>query len=209
MKPPAEPASPLAPAHLDQLAEQRWCLVDGFAGRDEALAARAAAASLDRAGALTPAGLGRGGDHRLNRATRGDRTVWLDDQRPVFGRAAARFERVRIALNRAAFLGLERFDLQLAFYPGDGAHYARHRDAFSGSSNRLITAIWYLNPDWRPAHGGRLRLFVPGEPVVEPTLDRLVVFFSEEVEHAVEPSHGDRWAMTAWMRRPDSTRPLL
>lgn len=210
---PSDPvASPiLSPGHLAHLAEHAWCLVDDFAGRDEALATLAAARALDAAGELAPAGLSRGVEHRHDRAVRGDRITWLDDHRavPAFDRAWRRFEQLRLELNRAAYLGLTRFGLQLALYPGEGATYARHRDAFPGSSNRKITAIWYLNPDWTPADGGALRLFVDGTPRVEPRLDRLLVFFSEEIEHAVEPAWAPRWAMTAWMRKPDPHRPAL
>lgn len=201
----------LGEAQLDALAIEGWCVVDGFAGAAEALAARAAAERLDADGALERAGVGRGADHRLDAAVRGDRITWLRDHgdEPALGRARARFERLRGELNRAAYLGLTEVGLQLAVYPGDGAHYARHRDAFPGSINRKVTAIWYLNPGWQPSDGGALRLYVPGRPVVEPVMDRLVVFMSELVEHAVEPAFAPRWAMTGWMRKADPLRPAL
>lgn len=204
-------AAVLTDEHLDRLAGDGWCVLDGFAGREEALAARGAGEGLDAAGALAEAGVGRGAGHRRDGAVRGDRIVWLEGHLgvPVFARAQARFERLRGEINRAAFLGLSEIGLQLAVYPGGGAGYVRHRDAFPGSINRKITAIWYLNPDWQPAGGGGLRLFVAGEPVVEPVLDRLVVFFSERIEHAVEPAFATRWAMTAWMRQSDPGRPAL
>lgn len=201
----------LGDAALDRLAGEGWCVVDGFAGADEARAARAAGVALDAAGGMRAAGVGRGADHRLDGRVRGDRIAWLTGHLgvPVFARAHARFDALREALNRVAFLGLSGMGLQLAVYPGGGAAYVRHRDAFAGSINRKVTAIWYLNPGWQAADGGALRLFVPGEPVVEPVLDRLVVFFSEVVEHAVEPAFAARWAMTAWMRKPDPRRPVL
>lgn len=209
--PDVEPTPLLDPGALDHLAEHRWCALDRFAGRSEAIAARAAGEALDAAGHMAQAGLGRGAEHRHDAAVRGDRTTWLSRHRevPAISRAGARFDALRLELNRAAYLGLTRFSLQIALYPGDGEGYVRHRDAFPGSINRKVTAIWYLNPDWQPAHGGALRLFVPGEPLIEPRLDRLVVFFSEEIEHAVEPAFDARWAMTAWMRKPDPTRPAL
>lgn len=201
----------LGEAHLDALAIDGWCVVDGFAGAAEALAARAAAERLDAHEALEPAGVGRGAEHRLDATVRGDRITWLRDHpdEPALTRARARFERLRDEINRAAYLGLTEVGLQLAVYPGDGAHYARHRDAFPGSINRKVTAIWYLNPGWQPSDGGALRLYVPGRPVVEPVLDRLVVFMSELVEHAVEPAYAPRWAMTGWMRKADPLRPAL
>ena len=102
--------------------------------------------------------------------------------------------------------GSAGFDLQLAHYPGGGERYVRHRDAFQGQSNRRVTAIYYANLDWRPEHGGLLRLHLEeGTQDVEPTLDRLVVFLSERVEHEVLPSHAPRLALTAWFYGRDST----
>ena len=92
-------------------------------------------------------------------------------------------------LNREAFVGLRSFDLQLARY-GPGAKYVRHRDAFPGQGNRRVTAIVYLNEGWVPAHGGELKLFDP-EMVIEPVMDRLVVFLSEKIEHEVLESRAE------------------
>jgi SM-20-related protein len=95
-------------------------------------------------------------------------------------------------------------------FPGRGTGYVRHRDAFSGSINRKITAICYLNPGWPADAGGALRLFLPDGPVdVLPELDRLVVFFSEEIEHEVAPTSEDRWALTTWYRKNDPRFPAL
>ena len=62
-----------------------------------------------------------------------------------------------------------------------------------------MTAIFYPNPDWRPEHGGLLRLYLKeGTVEVAPSLDRLVVFLSEQLEHEVLPTHAPRLALTAW-----------
>src|SRR6185295_11601544 len=92
-----------------------------------------------------------------------------------------------------------RFDLQVARYPGAGARYVRHRDAFGGPESRRVSAILYLNPTWTPADGGLLRLHTGAGAVdLEPRLDRLVVFLSERLEHEVLPAHAERFAATAW-----------
>jgi SM-20-related protein len=153
------------------------------------------------AGALHPAGVSRGPGHRLDRETRGDEMAWVDPAAapPALARLCARFGALRDGLNRAAYLGLDRFDVQVARYPGGGAAYRRHRDAFPGPANRRLTAIYYANPGWQPAHGGCLRLHLSGGAVdVEPVLDRLVVFLSERIEHEVLPALASRWAVTAW-----------
>jgi SM-20-related protein len=171
---------------IQQLGERGLFVRDEFAGKDAALA------TLERLRALPlhEAGVGR----ERQKAARGDRIAWVDD-----AESTARFEALRVALNENAWLGLDRFDLQIACYPA-GAAYERHRDAFRGSSERRVTAIWYLNLDWRPEHGGILRLERSID--VEPVLDRLIVFLSEKIEHEVLVSHAPRWALTAWYHGP-------
>jgi len=184
-------------------------VIDGFVGVELARACADHAARLDRDGALTPATLGR---RRLRRRDlRGDRTGWLaelDDPGPLEALGPA-FEALRVELDARAWLGLRRFEIQVASYPGDGARYARHLDAFAGDPSRRVTAIVYLNPAWTKAHGGHLVAHLPQGPRrIEPRLDRLVVFLSDRVPHEVEPTHAPRFAATAWYRGAEPI-PLL
>jgi SM-20-related protein len=171
---------------------------DGFLGPALALGALAALAAWQGEGRLSPGGVGRGGTPST---VRGDHTAWVEpsDGEPlstVFGQ----FDDLRVALTRDLRLGLQRFSLQAAHYPA-GARYAPHRDAFRGDRSRVLTAIVYLNPQWHPAHGGLLRAETPAGPVqVEPVLDRVVLFRSEEVLHEVSATTAPRWALTAWYR---------
>lgn len=137
--------------------------------------------------------------HELDDSVRTDELAWLtkEDATGALAEAVQHFEALMKPLNEAAWLGLRSFDLQLAHY-GPGAHYARHFDAFPGQDNRRVTAIVYLNPGWVPEHGGQLRLHLAPPVELEPTLDRLVVFRSEGVEHEVLEARADRWALTAW-----------
>ena len=147
---------------------------------------------------MREAGVGR--DHAPVPSVRGDRIAWLEPH----GEIHNRFERLREELNRDAWLGLTRFDVQVARYEA-GAAYAPHRDAFRGGPSRRVTAIWYLNDAWVPAHGGLLRLHLDGGALdVEPTLDCLVVFLSEKIEHEVLPALAPRLALTAWYYGPSA-----
>jgi SM-20-related protein len=186
-----------------QLGEQGYFLRTHFLG--EALCRQAAlgARALVDAGTLRPAGLSRGGAYRHEARVRGDSTLWLIAEEapeallPLLGA----FTQLGEALNAHAYLGLGRHDVQLALYPGEGARYVRHRDAFAGGQgeNRRLTAILYLNEDWQPAHGGTLCLYPEGAPLeVAPRLDTLVVFLSERLEHEVLPAWAPRLAATAW-----------
>jgi SM-20-related protein len=173
---------------------------DAVLGEPDVQACADAIDALLAEGRLRPAGMGSSAAR--DPTLRGDRIGWDDE---VAAPAVLRdtFERVRRSLNEAAWLGLDRFTVQLAAYPGDGARYVRHRDALAGDPTRRATAILYLNPGWTPAHGGLLRVHGPSGPRdVEPLPGRLVVFLSDRLEHEVLPCHALRRAATAWFRGP-------
>jgi SM-20-related protein len=178
---------------------------EGFIGRDAAIRIAGVLGGIP----LRAAGMVGG----VNRELRGDDIGWLDNETApeLHGEARRappdegwnplidRFEQLRLELNRKAYLGLSRMDVQLARYPGGGARYDRHLDAVAGRThNRRVTAIWYANIDWQPTHGGTLRVHTPAPRDIEPILDRLVLFLSEKVEHEVLPAHAPRLAVTAW-----------
>jgi hypoxia-inducible factor (prolyl hydroxylase) len=98
-------------------------------------------------------------------------------------------------------------------YPGNGAHYVRHCDNTSKVRNgRRLTALYYVNPMWKPEDGGELRLFGPQNAEdpeetrtythlcdVAPLSDRVVLFFADErVPHEVLPCFAHRFAITTW-----------
>lgn len=181
----------LTPEEVEALGSAGYFTRERLLGLNAKAVAEQAAAKV---GQLQPAQFGR--ERKSDPQLRGDRIGWLDaaDAPALF----SAFEALRLSLNREAFLGLTRFDVQLAWYPGAGERYAEHLDAFRGPESRRVTAICYLNPKWEPAHGGCLRLAVQPEIQVAPTLDRLVVFLSDRVAHEVLPAHAPRLAATAW-----------
>lgn len=188
---------------VQQLGEEGYFLRSHFVGLELARAACAELRALVSADLLLPAGLSRGTSLRHDSEMRGDFIAWLTEGTPGAALVQLReaFGDLGSALNATAYLGLGRFDVQLAHFPGNGARYVRHRDAFpmSAGENRRLTAIVYLNEDWQPAHGGHLRLYLDGGPRdVEPRLDTLVVFLSERIEHEVLPAFAPRLAATAW-----------
>lgn len=157
---------------------------------------------LQSTGALKPASIGRSGDQHLRADIRGDATLWLDDAR--CGDAAAGYlatlETLRVQLNRQLFLGAEEVEAHYACYP-PGASYRRHRDRFRDSDARILSLVSYLNEDWRPEHGGALRLHSPqGSIDVAPCAGTSVCFLSE-LEHEVLPATRERLSIAAWLRR--------
>ncbi|HEX8705670.1 MAG TPA: 2OG-Fe(II) oxygenase [Myxococcaceae bacterium] len=191
----------LSDEEIEALGTQGFFTRAAFLGEEQARAVHAEALVRVKQGTLRPAGIRRGADRAEDTSVRGDFITWVtpEERGPALGTLWAAFEALGRALSAGAYLGLGRFDLQLAHYPGEGARYVRHRDAFAGQANRRVTAIFYANPDWRPEHGGQLRLYLKeGTLEVAPTLDRLVVFLSERLEHEVLPTHAPRLALTAW-----------
>ncbi len=168
-----------------------------------ATAIRTEALKFVSAGALRAAGFGR--DGQTDSKVRGDLLCWMEKTSAGQGVRALMmaFEQIRQTVNRELYLGVSRYEMQLAHYPPGSSGYSKHLDAFRGGPNRRLTAIYYLNPTWKPHHGGELALYLPsGELRVEPIHNRLLVFLAEEVEHAVLPVNADRLALTAWFHRP-------
>ncbi len=95
-------------------------------------------------------------------------------------------------------------EYQLAYYPPNG-RYERHRDAFpvddpEDAEQRRVTAIVYMNPEWKKGDGGELRLFGDEVVDIEPVGGRIVVFLSGVVDHEVLAAGSERFAVTAWYR---------
>jgi SM-20-related protein len=144
-----------------------------------------------------------GGALRIRRdEIRGDDTCWLEE--PLFAAERlllADMERLRLELNREAYLGLFDLDMHYAWYP-PGAGYARHVDQPRGREDRVVSVVVYLNESWVPADGGQLRLFYAETARdVEPLAGRLVAFVTAGREHAVLPTQKDRLSLTGWFRR--------
>ena len=139
-------------------------------------------------------------------AIRGDSTCWITE--PKFAAEVAlleTFERLRLRLNSAAYLGLWNLELHYASY-APGTSYARHVDQPRGQrrNQRQVSLVLYLNERWEPGHGGELRLFESGAyRDVEPIAGRLVCFLTEDREHAVLPTLVPRLSISGWFRSRD------
>ena len=171
----------------------------------------------DRRGEFREAGIGRRADHQHDRRVRRDRTLWLDGATLAQCRLLEAFEQLRLAVNRQLFLGL--FDLEAHFAVYDpGAFYKRHLDAFNRagqqSSNRVLSAVLYLNDRWQSDQGGRLRLWSQPDAMavaaeVEPVGGTLVCFLSDRIPHEVLEAHRQRVSIAGWFRRNNTTADWL
>jgi len=162
-----------------------------------------------RRGEFHHAGIGRGQEQHRNTRVRRDRTRWLDGSTLAQCRLLDEMEHLRLAVNRALFLGL--FDLEAHFAVYDpGAFYRRHLDAFNGNNGRVLSAVLYLNEQWRDDEGGRLRLWPDPDaatPVMEvtPRAGTLVCFLSDRIPHEVMEASRQRLSIAGWFRCNNST----
>lgn len=190
-----EPLDAIATA----LADQGWGIFHGAVPWNLTLRLHERALALD---AYERAGIGRQQDHQLNTFVRRDQVVWIDGEDPLEKEWLDWADGLRLHLNRSLMLGLTAFETHFAHYE-PGAFYRKHLDAFRGESNRVVSIVFYLNPDWTPADGGELVLFDEADTELgrfPPTLGTLAVFLSEEIPHEVLPTRADRYSLTGWFR---------
>ena len=154
------------------------------------------------------AGIGREDDHQLNRFVRSDEIFWLDNTNPAVNAYLTWMETLRLGLNRRLFLGLFDYECHYAYYDR-GTFYKKHLDAFQGSTNRVVSTVLYLTPNWQPRDGGELAIYPsesPESPSLEPMLKvaprfgQMVVFLSEEFPHEVLTVNRPRYSVTGWFR---------
>ncbi len=189
-----------------------FTVIDGFLGRRAAARIRSEIIAMDRAGRLKLGRLQHGTALNTDAALRNDRIAFVqpDACAPPLAAYLGLIDRLRDELARAPELA-ERLggepdgcNYMAAIYPGGGSRYVKHRDALPYKAGRKLTAIYYLNPDWVPAHGGELQLWPEVQGVAKPAVrvaprsDRLVLFVSS-LEHEVLPAWAPRYALTTWM----------
>eukprot|EP01052_Picozoa_sp_SAG31_P013990 SAG31_NODE_855_length_11461_cov_5.496215_10_plen_252_part_00 len=82
-------------------------------------------------------------------------------------------QRLNAVCPQLRLTGIDTIKVQLN--EGSGGCFPMHYDTSSAISNRAVTALIYLNPDWTESHGGHLRLYpFPLEPTnVQPIFDRM------------------------------------
>lgn len=203
---PLQPPSQAIDTIADALAGPGWIVLPQLipAGQCAALAAEIRADFA--AGDFHRAGVGKTGERQVINEVRGDHVHWLDagHAAPLQREWLGWLDGLSAGLNRSLYLGLQEFEGHAAVYP-PGSFYKKHLDRFRGSSERSVTAILYLNPDWQPADGGQLRLYLDDDGRdyrdIEPRAGTLVVFLAARFYHEVLMAHSERIAITGWFKR--------
>ena len=191
------------PQIIDDLAARGWSRLDNVLPATLTHELAEECRKRARAGALNPAGVGRGQGLAVREGIRGDSIQWLEhgQSAPSDGYLQA-MDELRSALNQAFYLGLEDFECHFACYP-PGAFYQKHLDRFRDDDRRTVTAVYYLNETWQAEHGGALRLYLADQTELDvlPSAGTLVLFISAELPHEVLPATRERLSLTGWFRR--------
>lgn len=157
---------------------------------------------------FSPAAIGRGDEQIQNTFVRRDKILWIESEDQLSRIWLDWIGQMQLYLNRRLFMGLFSFESHFACYePGD--FYQKHKDAFRGQCNRVLSLVTYLNGDWAPDQGGELVIYSPDDDSelikVTPNSGTLVLFLSEEFPHEVLVSKRSRFSVAGWFRVNTST----
>ena len=190
----------------ESIAAEGWRVLPDFIGQETIAGLRDECRQFAAAGMLREAGVGNNANHKIQPDIRSDEILWLDAaQANVWReRCLARFEQLRLVLNRELQLGLFEFDCHFSRY-APGAFYSKHLDQFRGDGRRQLSCVLYLNEDWKPEDGGELRLHLgAGEKKrcedVLPLGGTLVTFLSARFAHEVLPAKRERLSLAGWFK---------
>lgn len=183
---------------IDALFTQGWFVWDNFLTSHEVSELKACIPTD-----WSQAGVGRNDEYMTKKAIRSDKIQWLQsDMGPPVSDFLQRMNDVRLEVNRHLFLGLFEYEAHFAKYE-QGDFYQKHVDCFRGQENRKLTTVFYLNEDWQPEHGGRLKMYDLDDnelAMLDPKAGRLVVFLSELFPHEVLPVTQQRVSIAGWFR---------
>lgn len=155
------------------------------------------------------AGIGRAKDHTINDFIRTDEICWINGHSCAGSAWINWAGLLQTYLNKRLFLGLFSFESHFSHY-AEGDFYKKHKDAFKGEGNRVLSVVVYLNQNWSRDDGGELVIYdqsltnstiiAHNKITVTPSFGTIVVFLSEEFPHEVLPALRDRYAIAGWFR---------
>ena len=150
------------------------------------------------------AGIGRKDDHQKDELIRSDKIHWLDSSNELEVSFLTYMSELKDYMNQRLFMGLFSYECHFAHYK-PGAFYKKHLDAFKGQTNRVLSTVLYLNPDWQADNGGELVIYDDKNhdkelTRVSPNFGTLVTFLSDEFPHEVLPASQERFSIAGWFR---------
>jgi SM-20-related protein len=193
-------------ALAETIAVEGWAVVAGFIESETISELRAECRRFAEEGALRAAAIGNSTRRQTRSDIRTDEIRWLDEAHgtPAQHRCLARFEMLRLALNRELQLGLFDFECHFSRF-APGAFYRKHIDQFRGDNRRRLSCVLYLNGNWEREYGGELRLHLDAVETgkfedVLPVGGTLVLFLSERFAHEVLPAKRERLSLAGWFK---------
>ena len=193
----------------EQLYDRGYCILPNSLPDALAMGLFKHISSLDTV-RLKAAGVGRNDDYQQQQSIRRDKILWIDADSPIEQQWLNWLESIKQGINRRLYLGLASIESHFAIYqPGD--FYKKHLDAFHGQSNRKLSVVTYLNPQWSSTYGGELVLYSAAKPSLSwqeteelvrvlPAMATTVIFLSEEFPHEVLPGAQCRYSIASWFR---------
>jgi len=158
-----------------------------------------------QSGKFREASIGKQSEAHKAALIRGDEILWLETnsldvaERMLLNKNQAFVD----YLNQTCYLGIVDTEIHFAKYDV-GKFYRRHRDTFQAQKGRILSVIYYLNPNWLPEHGGNLIIYtlengIEKKIVISPLAGRLVCFESEKLEHEVSEAFAERFSISGWL----------
>jgi len=199
--------NPLYERLIDDIARQKYSIVDGFFPEAEVQALRQSLLDKYEADRFKKSAIGNQANEKVLDAVRGDFILWLDEENAT-GAESMFFDRLKDLtqyLNRTCYMGIARQEFHYALYP-EGTFYKRHLDTFQNDKSRKLSVVCYLNnEDWQPEYGGELTIYTHEKgaelPVdIYPLAGRMVIFESQVLEHEVKPVKHPRLSITGWLK---------
>ena len=131
---------------------------------------------------------------------RSDHILWIHEDLSIAQQHTQTLLALAEQFNQAFYFGIREVEAHFASYQA-GSFYALHRDNPQQKNDRVISAVYYLHPEWQADWGGQLRLQDKHGAwhIIEPHPNRIAIFQSDLL-HEVLPATQQRLSITAWLR---------
>lgn len=188
-------------AIADGLADKGYAIIDNFLSPEEVRAILQLDEFKDGLHHFKKAGIGQRDEKQINEAIRGDFIKWIDrntapEEVKVY---LDKLSELIVFVRESLFISLKDYEVHMTVYP-PGSYYKRHLDQFKKDDHRRLSAICYLNENWKQEEGGQLRIYSQNQEIdVLPEAGRLVCFRADMLEHEVLPATRPRMSLTGWI----------
>ncbi|MCB9202762.1 MAG: 2OG-Fe(II) oxygenase [Flavobacteriales bacterium] len=151
------------------------------------------------------AGIGADINQKLDTEIRNDSIRWIEkneQKNDIFSPFFTKIDELKDNFTQYFRVSLSDYEFHLARYDA-GHFYKKHLDQFSSRSNRILSAILYLNSNWKEENGGALRVYKKDNSIEDilPLAGRLVLMRSDIIWHEVLPSNKTRISLTGWLTK--------